>query len=438
VKFGPVWGMCMPSWLGPMAGGPPAMTVLAAGKSKAEAKAEKAEKTAEKAEEKAEEAPPSSAGGACPTKPFGQCAGMNFSKPDAGLEYNFSTPADDLACCPAGTACVKFGPVWGMCMPSWLGPMAGGPPAMSVLTAEEGEADAVELPETIVAAVDPCPTKPFGQCAGMNFSEPAAGSQYNFSTSAIDLACCPVGTSCVKMGPAWGMCMPSWAGPKFFSPLATTVLAAGESKAAKEEEKAEKSEEKAEEKVEKSEEKAEKKAEKAEKKAEKKAEEAAASSVGDPCPTKPFGQCAGMNFSKPHAKLDYNFSTTAADLACCPGGTTCVKFGPAWGMCMPLWLGPKNVGGPPAMAVLAVAESEGLPTAQEGALDLRENIVAAVDPCPTKPFGQCSGMNFSQPDGRLTYNFTAPAADLACCPAGTTCLKMGPVWGMCMPSWGPP
>eukprot|EP00966_Prymnesium_polylepis_P283701 6554230-Prymnesium_polylepis.1 len=24
-----------------------------------------------------------------------------------------------LACCPAGTVCRTFGPVWGMCMPSW-------------------------------------------------------------------------------------------------------------------------------------------------------------------------------------------------------------------------------------------------------------------------------------------------------------------------------
>ena len=63
---------------------------------------------------------------------------------------------------------------------------------------------------------------------------------------------------------------------------------------------------------------------------------------------------------------------------------------------------------------------------------------AAVDPCPTKPFGQCAGMNFSNADAGLTFNFTTGASPFACCPAGASCVSFGPVWGMCMPSWGAP
>ena len=33
--------------------------------------------------------------------------------------YNITAGAQPLTCCPAGTNCVTFGPVWGMCMPSW-------------------------------------------------------------------------------------------------------------------------------------------------------------------------------------------------------------------------------------------------------------------------------------------------------------------------------
>ena len=54
------------------------------------------------------------------------------------------------------------------------------------------------------------------------------------------------------------------------------------------------------------------------------------------CPTKPFGQCAGMNFSQTKTERDqYNFTAGAQSLSCCPEGTSCVTFGPAWGMCMP-------------------------------------------------------------------------------------------------------
>lgn len=62
----------------------------------------------------------------CMTKPFGQCGGFNMTKgahsfvnfTQTTLENNYE------ACCPTGTACVMFGPVWGMCMPAF-----GGPPA---------------------------------------------------------------------------------------------------------------------------------------------------------------------------------------------------------------------------------------------------------------------------------------------------------------------
>ena len=70
----------------------------------------------------------------------------------------------------------------------------------------------------------------------------------------------------------------------------------------------------------------------------------------------------------------------------------------------------------------------------------KEEPVKADDPpapCTTKPFGQCAGMNFTA--GGVGYNFTKDAAapPLACCPAGTSCVTFGPVWGMCMPAFGP-
>ena len=60
-------------------------------------------------------------------------------------------------------------------------------------------------------------------------------------------------------------------------------------------------------------------------------------------------------------------------------------------------------------------------------------------PCATKPFGQCAGMNFTKTKAeRDAYNVTAGAQPLACCPPGTSCVVFGPVWGMCMPAFGPP
>ena len=66
----------------------------------------------------------------------------------------------------------------------------------------------------------------------------------------------------------------------------------------------------------------------------------------------------------------------------------------------------------------------------------------ADPPCATKMWGQCSGMNFSQPEAVWnSLNFSDPGAvssqNEACCPAGSSCLKMGKFWGMCMPSWLP-
>lgn len=36
----------------------------------------------------------------CPTKPFAQCAGMNFTKPDSGTGFNFTASAKAFACSP--------------------------------------------------------------------------------------------------------------------------------------------------------------------------------------------------------------------------------------------------------------------------------------------------------------------------------------------------
>lgn len=50
---------------------------------------------------------------ACTTKPFGQCAGMNFSGTAADrAAHNFSMVAEPFACCPLGTSCISFGPVY--------------------------------------------------------------------------------------------------------------------------------------------------------------------------------------------------------------------------------------------------------------------------------------------------------------------------------------
>ena len=62
----------------------------------------------------------------CTTKPFGQCGGFNFTK-GAHSFVNFSKTTSEPnyeACCPTGTQCVMFGPVWGMCMPGFGKPAA--------------------------------------------------------------------------------------------------------------------------------------------------------------------------------------------------------------------------------------------------------------------------------------------------------------------------
>ena len=92
---------------------------------KEEEKEEDDEKKEEKEDEEAppEEAPPEEAPPAvvCATKPYGQCAGMNFTQTKVEKSaYNVSAGAAPLSCCPEGTSCVTFGPVWGMCMPAWV------------------------------------------------------------------------------------------------------------------------------------------------------------------------------------------------------------------------------------------------------------------------------------------------------------------------------
>ena len=213
------------------------------------------------------------------------------------------------------------------------------------------------LAEGEISADAPCPTLPFHQCAGLNFT--AGGTGYNFSKVASQTACCPVGTSCVVFGPVraalewpsqtslsvcslslsfsssavlcvtssqvWGMCMPDWSAKKpapASSEAAIELAMAGfqlELKESKAKEKA-KEEEKKEEKME-------------EKEEEKEEEKPAAADA--PCPTLPFHQCAGLNFTA--GGTGYNFSKVASQTACCPVGTSCVVFGPVWGMCMPSW-----------------------------------------------------------------------------------------------------
>ena len=61
-----------------------------------------------------------------------------------------------------------------------------------------------------------------------------------------------------------------------------------------------------------------------------------------------------------------------------------------------------------------------------------------LEPCTTKLFGQCSGMNFTAPElDKNLFNFSSSGEQFACCPDGSACVKFGPVWGMCMPQWGP-
>lgn len=181
------------------------------------------------------------------------------------------------------------------------------------------------------------------------------------------------------------------------------------------------------------------------------------------CATKPFGQCAGMNFTNGGA--GYNFTGTAEEFACCPEGTYCLVMGPVWGMCMPSWTKPTATAAsaesvftalaqsPEAMAALNAAavaarpkkqpEKKGADTKKEEVKKKEEPPAPAPEACTTiaKPYGQCAGMNMTQTkEERKAYNITdgAAAHPLACCPAGTSCVVFGPVWGMCMPTFGKP
>jgi len=60
---------------------------------------------------------------ACTTKAYAQCGGMNFTEAKHP-SYQYNTTAEPFACCPPGTSCVAFGPVWAMCMPTWSTPTA--------------------------------------------------------------------------------------------------------------------------------------------------------------------------------------------------------------------------------------------------------------------------------------------------------------------------
>jgi len=158
------------------------------------------------------------------------------------------------------------------------------------------------------------------------------------------------------------------------------------------------------------------------------------------CATKPFGQCAGMNFSQPKDVRDaFNFSAPVSSLACCPDGMECVTFGPVWGMCMPAWVAPK----PKAAAALLSMMQTALPNlATEPATELASTKAADppdAEPCATKPYGQCSGMNFTKVDeagSKLAVAAGAGAELTTCCPTNTNCVSFGPAWGMCMPAWG--
>ena len=157
--------------------------------------------------------------------------------------------------------------------------------------------------------------------------------------------------------------------------------------------------------------------------------------AADPaCTTKPFGQCAGMNFSQPKDVRDaFNFSAPVSSLACCPDGMQCVTFGPVWGMCMPAWVAPKPKA---AAALLSMMQQTALPySATEPATELASTQAADppnAEPCATKPYGQCSGMNFTKVDetgSKLAIADGAGPELTTCCPTNTNCVSFGPAWG---------
>lgn len=198
---------------------------------------------------------------------------------------------------------------------------------------------------------------------------------------------------------------------------------------------------------------------------------ASAEAADTPCATKPFGQCAGVDFNTSKADRDsafakqFNISVgaapppkTALPFACCPVGTSCISFGPVFGMCMPTF-GAK-------MMMAMIEEHEQLELAakkkpvekkddknkddkKDEKDKAKDDDTPAEAPCATKMWGQCAGINFntSKADRSAAFdhmfNASAPAplpktaVPFACCPTGSSCVTMGPMWGMCMPSWMP-
>jgi len=149
------------------------------------------------------------------------------------------------------------------------------------------------------AAAPVCATTPFGKCA-LNLTAFGANSSFD---------CCPANFQCVMMGPIFGMCFPgAW------SPAAVVALATSpDARFTPEMDVLKKSS----------------------------SESSGGAAPAPACATKPFGQCSGINATGTKADWStFNFSKAAAPsvpFRCCPAGTDCVSYGPAWGMCMPDW-----------------------------------------------------------------------------------------------------
>lgn len=148
--------------------------------------------------------------------------------------------------------------------------------AVLALVLVSGRADAWAAPSTMLLAVgddsgDDAGAAPFGQCGGMNFSNPGEGPTYNFSSPAQQFKSCPAGFTCIAMGPVWAMCMPELtpAAAAWQQKLLLMDLKSDGGKGGHDEKpKADK--------------KPPKKAEKPKK------EESPTPAAGEPCPTKPF------------------------------------------------------------------------------------------------------------------------------------------------------
>ena len=77
----------------------------------------------------------------------------------------------------------------------------GGCIVLGVLAAQ-GAAAPSSMSMMVLAAEETCATKPYHQCAGMNFSTSAAERKaYDFAGEAKEFSCCPDGHQCTKMGP---------------------------------------------------------------------------------------------------------------------------------------------------------------------------------------------------------------------------------------------